>query len=285
MRLPTIALLIVLTSSTAAQSPTPRRFEVVSVRMNRSGQPFGMGPVLQPGGRVRAVNLSLRDLIRSAYGLEENQLLSDAPLDASYDIDARTTADATVEEAAEMLRVLLADRFGLEAHGETRRLPVYTLVRVSESKLGAGIRSSGPECAPLKFPGGDGPAPPPPPPPPPGMEGSSISARPSRRFQRCPTAFFPGGISTRAVDMPGFASALALFVRRPVIDQTELRGDFDIDIHYAPDYAFGPDATPPPSSAPSLPTALREQLGLRLESSQAPIEVLVIDRVRRPTEN
>ena len=85
--------------------------------------------------------------------------------------------------------------------------------------------------------------------------------------------------------MPAFAGALARFVRRPVIDRTDLAGEFDLDMYFAPDFALGPDTAPPTSTAPSLVTALREQLGLRLEAGRAPVEVLVIDRLQLPTDN
>ena len=284
MRLPVLSFLLAAVTVAGAQSPVSRSFDVASVRMNRSGQPFGMLPVLQPGGSVRAINVVLLDLIRAAYGVEENQIVSATPVpDVFFDIEARTAPATTAAEAVVMLRTLLADRFGFSAHPETRQLPVYTLLRASRSALGPALKPAGKECAPIKFPGGDGDVPPPPPPPP-GAAGTSISAR-STPPRRCPTAFFPGGISARAIDMPAFASALALFVHRPVLDRTELAGEFDLDMYYAPDFALGPDTAPPTSTAPSLVTALREQLGLRLEAGRAPVEVLVIDRLQLPTDN
>jgi len=285
MRLPVLSFLLAAVTVAGAQSPVSRSFDVASVRMNRSGQPFGMLPVLQPGGSVRAINVVLLDLIRAAYGVEENQIVSATPVpDVFFDIEARTAPATTAAEAVVMLRTLLADRFGFSAHPETRQLPVYTLLRASRSALGPALKPAGTECAPLTFPGGGGSAPPPPPPPPPGSSGTRISAHIAPP-PRCPTAFFPGGISARAIDMPAFASALALFVHRPVLDRTELAGEFDLDVYYAPDFALGPEAAPPTSTAPSLVTALREQLGLRLEAGRAPVEVLVIDRLQLPTEN
>jgi len=285
MRLSLLAFLVAAVTAASAQSPAPRSFDVASVRMNRSGQPFGMPPVLQPGGSVRAINVILLDLIRAAYGLEENQIVSASPVpDVFFDIDARTGPTTTAAEAVVMLRTLLAERFGFAAHPETRQLPVYTLVRASRTALGPALKPAGTECAPVKFPGGGAGPLPPPPPPPPGASGTPISAR-SAPPPRCPTAFFPGGISARAIDMPAFASALALFVHRPVIDRTDLAGEFDLDMYYAPDFALGPETAPPTSTAPSLVTALREQLGLRLDAGRAAVDVLVIDRLQLPTEN
>ena len=240
-------------------------------------------PTLQPSGRVFAINLPLRDLIRVAYGLDENQLIISSPLaDAAFDVEARAGANATNEQAVLMLRGLLAERFALRAHAEKRDLPVYSLVRVSATSLGPKIKPSGTECAPLAFPSGPG-APPPPPPPPPEMAGTPLG--PDRRWAECPSMFFPSGLSARAMDMYAFTLAIERFVRRPVIDKTALTGRFDFDMTFAPELFDGPAPTAPATNAPAFPTALREQLGLRLESSRAPVDVLVVDAVQAPKEN
>ena len=83
--------------------------------------------------------------------------------------------------------------------------------------------------------------------------------------------------------MARFTERLVGFVSRPVLDRTGLTGTFDIDVTYTPDNPVVDTSNAP--NAPSLITALREQLGLRLESTRAPVDVLVVDRVRPPTEN
>ena len=100
----------------------------------------------------------------------------------------------------------------------------------------------------------------------------------------------PGYISAREMTMPMLAARLAQIVRRPVIDRTGLTGMFDLDLAYATEYpAAGPgpsNGLPPPSlDAPSIFTAVREQLGLRLESTRSPLDVLVVDHAEKPIEN
>src|SRR5215213_3256440 len=102
MRLLLIGFLLFVSISAGphAQSPPPAAFEVASVKVNRSGNPVRLIPRLQPGGRVYAVNAPLRDLIRLAYGLNDNQLVIDGSLaDAGFDLEARAGAAATADEA------------------------------------------------------------------------------------------------------------------------------------------------------------------------------------------
>ena len=106
------------------------------------------------------------------------------------------------------------------------------------------------------------------------MQGASL---------RCQSIFVPGHISARAASVDALATELANTLGRTVVNRTGLTGEFDIDLRYAPDLNAGPD--PQSSSTPGLTTALKEQLGLRLESGRAPVEVLVIDRVAMPAEN
>lgn len=289
------AFIFLLASGLGAQAP--QTFEVASVKANRSGEPLQILPTLQPGGRVFAINLPLREFVTAAYSLQDNQLVMASPLaEARFDLEARAGATATREQAGMMLRTLLIERFGLKTHAETRVLAIYSLERVSSSRLGRQMRPAGTECAPLTFP--SGPGAPPPPPPPPAFSGTPLG--PTRVWARCPTTFLPGGLSARSMDMHAFSVALQRRVRRPVVDKTGLSGLFDFDMTYAPDlqeFPFpaavvggregAPEAGVPPADRgePSLLTALRDQLGLRLESGRAPVDVLVVDDVRQPTEN
>jgi uncharacterized protein (TIGR03435 family) len=291
-----------LAAAVSAQTPAAPTFEVVSVRANTANPPMIMLPTLQPGGRVFAVNLPLRELIRVAYGLRDNQVIIDSPLsNTSFVLEARAGTAATREQATMMLRALLADRFGFTAHPEIRQLPVYRLERVSADRLGPKLRASGKECAQIQFPGGPG-APPPPPPPPPSMAGTPLG--PSEQWAECPSMFFPGGWSLRSMSMPALAIGLERFVRRAVVDRTGLTGVFDMDLTYTPEafempfpaaagrgIAGGPgdglaiSAPAGQQAGTPLFTALRDQLGLRLESDRGPVEVLVVDSVRQPSEN
>jgi uncharacterized protein (TIGR03435 family) len=294
-------LLVTLLAANLWAQSAPR-FEVASVRVNTSNPPMQVLPTLQPGGRVFAVNLPLRELIQAAYGLRDNQLIFSSQIaDARFNIEARAGATATRDHAVVMLRTLLTERFNLKTHAETRELPVYSLVRVSTDRLGPQLKAAGPECASLTFPSGPG-LPPPPPPPPPAMAGMPLIT--NRALARCPTMFFPGGMSVRGMDMVAFSFALERIVRRPVNDKTGLDGAFDFDLTYMPETldapvgsggASGAVGGPPAGGLPpggpfsqggsSLFEALRNQLGLRLEGGRAPVDVLVVDNVQPPTEN
>ena len=297
----TVAFVMLLAAAVLAQSSNSQKFEVSSVRANKSNAPMQALPTLQPGGRVFAINLPLRELIQAAYGLRDNQLIISSQMaDARFDLEARAGASATRDQAITMLRTLLGERFNLKTHPETRELPVYSLVRVNADRLGPQLKAAGPECASLTFPSGPG-LPPPPPPPPPAMAGTPLVS--NRMLARCPTMFFPGGMSVRGMDMVAFSFALERFVRRPVYDKTGLQGAFDFDLTYTPDtldapvvpgvsggVVGGPAAGPPPTGpasqgGPSLLEALRNQLGLRLEGGRAPVDVVVVDSVQQPTEN
>ena len=280
------AALALIAGISHAQSPATARFEVASIKANRTGAPFRMGPVMQPGGRVVATNLTLRDLIRAAYGIEDNQLVGDPGwVDAAqFDVEARGPADMTREQGQAMLRELLADRFKLVTHPETRQLPIYRLVMARRDRSpGPQLKASGPECAPIVPPAGI----PPPPPPPAGPGGGGTPLTAARGLpRRCGTMMHPGGMSSRAVTMDALASMLAYSVERPIVNETGLAGEFDVDLTYSPDLGAAASPTAPPASnAPSLFTALEEQLGLKLESARGPVYVVVIDRVERPAEN
>jgi uncharacterized protein (TIGR03435 family) len=290
-------LLVLLASLISAQAPSTPTFEIASIKANRSGAPLQILPTLQPGGRVFAINLPLREFIQVAYGLRDNQLILGSPLaEARFDLEARASAGTTPEQAAAMLRALLIDRFGLKTHAETRQLPVYRLERVNATGLGAQIKPAGPECAPLTIPSGPG-APPPPPPPPPSLAGSRLGPR--EDGAQCPSMFFPGTWSLRSMSMRGFVLALERLVRRAVVDETGLTGEFDFDLTYTPESfevpfagnviggtVGGPEGLGPPQhTGPSVFTALRDQLGLRLEAGRAPVNVVVVDDVRQASEN
>ena len=276
-----------LTAQSAPGRSIPT-FEVASVRANTSSSPASFGLRLLPGGRVFAQNVPLRDLIRSAYALEDDQLEGGPAWLRSdrFDLEARVSAEATVDAARAMTRGLLADRFRLSAHSETRQLPLYALVMARGSGvLGRSLRRSGSECAALSVPAGMPPAPP----PPSGM-GTALGAG----TFACPSGLLPGHLSLRGLDMAAFASVLwRRVLLKPVIDRTALTGTFDLDLSYLPENERvngapgidNPSLPPSVGGAASIFTAVQEQLGLKLEATRGPIDVLVIDGVERPTEN
>ena len=274
-----------------AQTPsdtlgTPK-FEVASVRQNTADDGKVMIGI-QPGGRFTAVNVPLWDLIRQAYAVQRTQLVGapDWAETARYDIVAKAEGDIQGTPPGGppgllnfMIQDLLEDRFKLRAHRETRELPIYALTLArSDGKLGAGLRVSTVDCAAMRGRGRGGRVGPPPGPPPPGE-------RPQCGMRVAPNQVMAGGAS-----LAQLTQMLSQFTQRIVIDRTGLEGHFDIDLTFTPERL--PQGMPPPGApplpsidpnGPSLFTAVQEQLGLKLETERAPVEVLVIDHVERPT--
>jgi uncharacterized protein (TIGR03435 family) len=227
------------------------------------------------GGRVVAENVPLRALIQAAYQLRAFQVLGGPSwLDTDrFDIAAKAAGNPNPNEMLPMLRTLLAARFKLAVHTETREQPIdaLTLSR-SDGQLGSRLRASDANCA-----------------------AAAPNALPTRPDPHRPPAcgdfrMSTGRLIATGMSMEGLALRLSERLNRPVQDRTALRGVFDLDIEFSADQLQQPgppgaNANPGPadSSAPSIFTALQEQLGLKLESSRGPVDVVVIDSVERPT--
>jgi uncharacterized protein (TIGR03435 family) len=280
-----IALIgVVLSGSLAAQAP--RSFDAASIKRNTTSG-AGLPPiVLVQSGRLRAPFSTLRDLIQAAYGVEPNQIIGGPGwVDTDrFEVTATLPQGAAIADAPAMLRTLLADRFGLVAREEKRELPVLFLD--APGKLGPDISVAGTECKAMKSPAGL-PVPPPPPPPPADAGPVTVLNTPlGIAGSKCGNIVFNGFFSMRAVPMVSFVTSLSRQSRRTIIDRTKLAGIYDIDLYFLPD--AGPmmvNGNAVNADAPSLQTAIREQLGLRLESGRAPVDVVVIDRVSAPTDN
>jgi len=280
-----IRLVMLLATVSAPAAAQAGRFEVASVRPG--GTP-GSSPLVSvlPGGRVSAPNATLRELVRSAYGVDDDRILGgpDWIAGARFAVEARAgRTDASPSQLQAMLAALLAERFGLQVHRERRELPVFVLTLArSDGRLGPALRPSGVACEPITPP----PGVPPPPPPPPG-DSLRRPLVPANAGLRCPTMFFPGWIAGRAITMAQLALRLGPYAGRPVIDRTNLDGEFDLDLAYTPERppVFNGAPLPPTADGESLFTAVREQLGLALEADRAPLDVIVIDGAERPSEN
>ena len=265
-------------------------FEVASVKRSPDA-PFSFpGVMLQPSGRATSPGTSARQLILVAYGLQDIQLSGGPSWIGSdlYAIDARAGADATRATVRLMLKSLLAERFQLVAHLEKRELPAFALVLADRNgKLGPRLQRSGPECAPVKAPEGV----PLPPPPPPGPGPGFTAVLPQDPLgPTCGFVSFPGWLSGRRLTMGHLVTPLTQLTRRPVVDETGLAGEFDVDVTFMPDQpvALNGAAAPPSlsqSDRPPLLTAIQEDLGLKLETRRREVDVLVIDRIERPSEN
>ena len=230
----------------AAQTPSPA-FEVASVKANSSGQAV-MRLTAPPGtGRFDATNISARILILNAYGLRDVQLAGAPAWTESerFDVAGRTAASATRDEISAMVRTLLADRFRLRTHRETREMPTYALVAATADKrLGPGLKTSTAETR---------------------------------------TNISPTSIKAVSMTMARLALSLSAVVGRVVTDETGLQDAYDLELTFAREGPLPPGAPPADPDAPSIFTALREQLGLRLEGRRGPVEVLVVDGIERPT--
>lgn len=266
---------------TIAAVAAAQTFEVASIRVNRdqSDRPTFLRPILEPGGRVLMRNQTLRDLVRTAYGLNENELIGGPEWvrSISFDLEARGTAEMSADTGRAMLRALLADRFSLAIHHEQRELPIYVMTLAArDGTPGPQLRPSAASCVPVTRPSGM-----PSPPRPPQQLLASIPLFVAGAPPRCPSMFMTGHVSARAMTMDAFARALAPVAGRPVVNRTGLTGEFDLDMSYSRDVTADPDV----AAAPALTTAVREQLGLKLDPERGPVDVVVIDRGMMPTEN
>ncbi len=241
-------------------------FEVVSIKPNTSGSPSSSTRT-PGGGRFVGTNVSARRLVLIAYNLRGLQL-SGGPgwLDSDrFDIDARAAEPPTRDSQLQMLRALLADRFKLVVHKETKEQPIYALVLArSDGKLGPKLKPSTLDCS--------APA------PQPGQSSCGTSTNINNE----------GGIMNGgARSAEEIATTLASFVAdRMVVDRTGLNGRFDFELRWTPDnFQLPSPAGAAVTDAPSIFAALQEQLGLKLESQRGPVEFLVIDSIERPTPN
>jgi uncharacterized protein (TIGR03435 family) len=306
-----------------AASPKPT-FEVVSIKSSppnlniRGGGPRG-NSVTMTGASLRMLLQQAYAKPNAGGGIQQIRIIGGPSwIDSDfYDINAKADCSGGPilrEQMQLMMQSMLEDRFKLKARVETRELPVYNLVL---GRDGLKMKMSGdqtPGPIPVGPPQLCGPAPPPltlPPPPPlpaPGAAGAAATPPPlprgALRVMLNPTGMTAQGTAT---PFGNFVGLLGQFSGRPVIDKTGLKGLFDFTLQFSregitlPGLGGGP---PPPGLAglggaglggptpvdtaadpvPSLFTAIQE-LGLRLESTQGPVEVLVVDSAEKPTEN
>src|SRR5688500_6044746 len=240
---------------------TPRlTFEVASLKERDPKKPLGiLGIQVQPG-RLVAGCASLNTLLFYAYRLTLATPVTGAPVWAdtpcndaigtdTYEVQATMPPGTTDAQTREMMQSLLAQRFRLAVHWETKSLPVYSLII---SSGGFKLKPSDPKDAPPRAPG-------------------SIAGCPPEDRNCRVLPLGPSPISALTL-------FLALYVGRPVIDKTGRAGTYDMELRWA-----GDDS--PTSPLPSLPGALKEQFGLELKSDSGPVDVLVIDRVEKPSPN
>jgi uncharacterized protein (TIGR03435 family) len=283
-------LLFYAASRLSAQPATPK-FEIASVRRAAPPQAgAGVrdavrgGPGTPDPSRVAYTNLRLKDLLLTAYGLKGYQIAGPDWLDTErYDVIANIPPGATKEQFPLMLQDLLLERFKISFHHETKDLPLYELVVAKNGrKLKAWQEPANAPPVPQQAAGA---------PPPIGKDGFPVM---QAGHSGATTVNGRVRIAGSKLPISRLAEILANQLGRPVLDQTGLTGPYDFTLQFSPEgLAGGTPAITPASNteldeqdAPSLFTAVQEQLGLRLQQNKGLVDVLVIDHVEKtPTEN
>ncbi|HEY1897123.1 MAG TPA: TIGR03435 family protein [Terracidiphilus sp.] len=242
---------------TSAPSPD---FDVAVIRPN-PGDTTGHSHIWSSAsdGNFKAQNVTAMELIRYAFGMLESRI-SGGPgwmRSARFDLEAKSdpAIDAQLrgldsaparEQKQHMLQALLADRFALKVHQETRELPIYALV----------VAKGGPRFQPSK------------------INGTTINNGSSQ-------ITIKGSDHTLAL----LAEQLSRSLGRIVVDKTGLDGRYELSLKWTPDDAPAGAATASADTGPSIFTAIQEQLGLKLESGKGPVPILVIDHLDLPSQN
>jgi uncharacterized protein (TIGR03435 family) len=256
---PAVSCLLIAPQMRAQLAPTPRAplpaFEVASIKPNPGPWNVLLG-YSSSGPRLTLEAYTVADLIEEAYGLKSYQVtLADSrarPIvyDTYYNIVAKAEGDGTPTkgEFRQMLQRLLEERFNLKSHREMKELPIYALI---VGKNGPKFKESAPDAVLISRHGVNG------------------------RKQT---------ITLAKVTMESLADDISrdFGLDRPILDKTGLTATYDIKLEATPEFRInhgsGPDDI-------SVFTAVREQLGLKLEPEKGPVEVLVIDHVERPSED
>jgi len=318
LRIAATGILLFFANSAGAQNDAPpTEFEVASIKPFVRPTP-GAGRAMVFGGRrggpgngdpgqIDWNGATVKNMIMTAYGVKNYQVSGPSWLDEDrYTIAAKVPAGATKEQVPLMWQNLLADRFGLKVHRETREIPIY---EVTVAKNGPKLKESDPEPPPPKV-APDGPPPPP-------------LGRLKMDADGCPE--FPGGRGgTSMMMMPGrfrmcakdmtianLAQMLTNQLSRPVIDKTGLTGKYDFKLEFEPEgqaaMMMGPGGrggiasaaqSGPPAEggapgpgmntepAPPITEAFQKQLGLKMEARKAPADIVVVDKIERsPVDN
>ncbi|MBZ5626916.1 MAG: TIGR03435 family protein [Acidobacteriia bacterium] len=241
-------------------SPGSLKFEVASLKPSQPGS-RGSPPRPAPGGeRYVAANVTLKLLISVAYRIKVDQVAGgpDWINTGRYDLNAKAEKPSSTADLDLMLQDLLADRFKLKFHRETRELPVYALT----------VDKGGPKLQPSQ---------------------AQSSGDPAIEYKQ--EQFLHMKLHARLVPMSYFAWRLGQSLDRPVIDLTKLEGIYDFDLAYTAELPPGIqegallNGEPIDISGPSIFEAVRKHLGLKLERQKGPVEIIVVDHAEKAVEN
>jgi uncharacterized protein (TIGR03435 family) len=238
-----------------------QKFEVASVKPNRSGPDTIRRLSVVPGG-WRAINLPLITIFAVAHQVQPDQIvgLPSWAMSEAFDITAKVPEGIPVsmDTLRPMLINLLEERFHLKTHVDKRELSVYRLVRLHPNELGPKLLAAEVDCT--------------------GRGGAPATPEAIRRMRNCGAGPRSTGVSVHGMPIQTLAALLAPTVGRIVVDDTGLTGNWDLDLEFTSDRTKGADDV-------SVFAALQEQLGLKLETSRAPVDVIVVDQIDRPTED
>ena len=260
-------------------------FDAVSIRPNiASGRGARSGGAMQPQ-RFVVENATLKTIVRRAYGTAGrapgntldllDQQVAGGPewiTSDKFDITATTTGLTEPAQMRLMVQRVLAERFQMKAHWEKREMPVYLLTMAGpDGRPGPGMTlKSEADCVKGRRNG-------PPPMPQPGVPAPPPNCG---AIQFGPGQLIAGGVPMEWLVSTFTNVPVITGIDRPVLDRTGLQGSYAFALKFAP-----PQNPTPEPERPQFMTALQEQLGLKLESTRAPVDVLVIDSVERPTAN
>jgi uncharacterized protein (TIGR03435 family) len=273
----TSAIILSSAARTAAQADVSAMkvaFEAASIKPSASPRDDEPTSMVMPGGRYAATNMTLRALVRTAYSLQQVQVVGGPSWADSERFDVLATVNQNVpavvfrDQFRPLLGALLRERFKLSLHKDVKELPAYALVVARRNgTLGSQLHESHQECvASLALRRAGKPVPPAP-----------QGVRPCGSWYSQ-----PGRLEGRGVELGRLLETLAPFVDRVVVDRTNLSGLFDWDLRWLP----GASGADPGSDLPaSIFTAVAEQLGLKLDSRKLPVDVMVVDRAEHLTEN
>ena len=269
---------VILALALALQPGPTFVFDVVTIKPNNSGSDDTS--VRRPPGGIVATNAPMAMIVSMAYAARPFQVqglpgwMSTERFDMAAKINDSTPGAESQQAFETALRTALADRLKLVAHWETQERPVYALVRVHPDRLGPALKRSSIDCEAMRTAGvaaaREGrPAPPAPP-----------LNTPER--VTCGIRNNGGRIMFGGNPITTFTNIVGGELGRMVVDRTGLEGTWDFEFAYARERGLGTTDSAG-TGLPSIFTAVEEQLGLKLESTNAPMQILVIDRVERPS--
>jgi uncharacterized protein (TIGR03435 family) len=291
-----LAVVVVAAPVWGQEAAKVPEFDAVSIKPFQPDSDKMMIRMLMQGDRYSAAGVSVKGMIQYAYNLKsEDQIVGAGAVgDKRYNVEAKMDAETVAalakmspaESDAErrlMVQGMLAERFKLKVHHETKELPVYALV---VAKGGPKLKEADPNAPPMTPPGGMR------------MEGAQTGGGMMRMPEGAPRVgngmmmMSPGSITAKGIPIANLVNILTMQLHRQVVDRTGLTGKYDIDLKFGPEdgkaMMQGDPSAPGPVTADSglsIFTALEEQLGLKLDSTKGPVDSVVVEHVEMPSEN